>query len=507
MKSRITKLTTAAAVIIAVIVGIYSFNGSIDIATVALAQVTENMKKMSWMVIKTRNPAGTAEQWISFPSKYWIAQDGDGVVTCYDYKQQKQYRYEPSSNTLTIDYLRSQQPLMLTSSLFALEKVIEQINEVSAKSGKKTKKKAGKYNGRKVEIYDLSFSEKGLHNKGTVYIDNDRKLVIAVHGTSYNPAGQLVFQSEMEFSYPENGPESVYDLGVPESATVVNSLPSNNVQNVLTHYQAHRINSPEKYMAIIKRQRVSYGVRIVYRDRDLIRTELRRAISLNDWDNVRVEAEKEFGSLWQWWNDDNNTELKSIYLYDGLHEYSIEGLPDNKRSERYEYYFADWHGAIDYLGWPKIENFISDHTQTRIIENDYSRENGLVCIEIIFRGIVKSDGMVVLPRNFLYYIDSEHDYICVRHDFLEQKDIYWEGKDNSWLEGIDADKIPIDKIPQMEIITELGRTRAGKWFPRMIVPWVGDETDESNRRWATVVYLHEDPEFPAEIFDPENLPK
>jgi hypothetical protein len=53
MKSKITKLAAAAVIIIAVLIGIHYSGGSIDGASVALAQVTENMKRMPWLHTQT----------------------------------------------------------------------------------------------------------------------------------------------------------------------------------------------------------------------------------------------------------------------------------------------------------------------------------------------------------------------------------------------------------------------------------------------------------------------
>lgn len=49
MKSRITKLATVAVIIIAVLIGIHQFGGSIDGATIAFADISEAMKNVQWI--------------------------------------------------------------------------------------------------------------------------------------------------------------------------------------------------------------------------------------------------------------------------------------------------------------------------------------------------------------------------------------------------------------------------------------------------------------------------
>ena len=70
MKSRITKLAVAAVVIIAVLVGINQFGGSIDLTTSAFAQMSKNMQQMPWVHMTGKGYQNgiylEIEQWVGF---------------------------------------------------------------------------------------------------------------------------------------------------------------------------------------------------------------------------------------------------------------------------------------------------------------------------------------------------------------------------------------------------------------------------------------------------------
>lgn len=508
MKSPITKLAAAAAVIIAVTIVVNWFGGSIDGSGIALGQIMENMKKMPWMVMVTKGPEGVvAEQWFCFERKYWIAKTADGTITSYNYAKRAQYKYDPSSKTVTINYLMSQNiPYFISSPQAVLESLFEQVTEQATKPGTEITYEAGQYKGRKVEIHKLAFSANELNHRSQLFVDIQRNLLVRMLGSSTDSDGKVIIRSELEFEYPEKGPSNIYDLGVPESATVMNNLPPENVLEVLSKYQFHRANGPDRYIAIVTRGAI--GVDVIYRDGQLLRTETRRARSGQRWREHRDEIEKNFDSLWEWWTSNNNSELRYVYLYDGKYDYEVDVRPDktlwsNKFTGRHPS-----HEAIDTIGWPILTYSIQPDTEAKVSETDYSRENGLICIEFVRPGKVSQENIVTLPSRKLYYLDPKSDYICVRQESLRQRDITWKDKDNSWLEGIDPNEIPPDIVPQIREVIEVAKTEAGQCYPKRIARYSDDGTPrEEKRMLIPTVYLQTDPQFPDGIFDPDNLPK
>jgi hypothetical protein len=211
--------------------------------------------------------------------------------------------------------------------------------------------------------------------------------------------------------------------------------------------------------------------------------------------------------LWEWWTDDNNSELTQVYLSDGKYGYYSYGLPDKIRSYRVDRRNPG-HEALDTIGWPILTYSIQPDTEAKVSETDYSRENGLICIEFVRPGKVSQENTVTLPSRELYYLDPKSDYICVRQESLRQRDIIWKDKDNSWLEGIDPNEIPPDELPQIREVIEVAKTEAGQCYPKKMARYSDDGTPrEEKRMLIPTVYLQTTPQFPEGIFDPDNLPK
>jgi len=506
MKSRITKITAAAVIIIAVTIVVNRFGGSIDGSSVALGQIMENMKKMPWMVMVTKGPEGVvAEQWLCFDREYWIAKTADGTITSYDYAKREQYKYDPSSKTVTIDYLSQDIPYFISSPQAVLESLFEQVTEQATKPGTEITQEVGQYKGKKIKIHKMAFSANELNHRSQLFIDIQRNLLVRMLGSSTDSDGKVIIRGELEFEYPEKGPSNIYDLGVPKSATVVNNAPHEDVLEVVRQYRSCRENGPQQYIAIVTSG--MQGTKIIYRNGDLLRTEFYFFRDINTWHEKRKRIESNFDSLWKWWTDNNNSQLTQVYLSDGKYGYYCYGLPDKIRSYRVDKRNPG-HEALDTIGWPEISKYFTPERQANIIETDYSKENDLVCIELVFPGKIDTESKVTLPQKWVYYLDPEIDYICVREKYYRQRDIAWEDKDDSWLDGIDPNKIPPDKLPQIKEVIEVEETKAGQWYPKRIARYADDGTPREEKRMIIpTVYLQTDPPFPDGIFDPGSLPK
>ena len=508
MKSRITRIAAVAVIIIAVMVVVNQFGGSIDGAGVALGKVMENMKKMPWMVMVIKGPEEVvAEQWFCFDREYWIAKTADGTITSYDYAKRAQYKYDPSSETVTIDYLSQDMPYFISSPQSILENLFEQVTDQAAKPGTEITKVAGQYEGRKVEIHKLAFSANELNHKTQLFVDIQRNLLVRMLGSSTDSDGKVIIRSEIEFEYPEKGPSNVYDLGVPKSVTVVNNIPPENVLEVLSKYEFHKANGPQRYIAIVTR---GIGrVDMIYRNDELLRTESRRAVDSRRWREHRDEIEKSFDSLLDWWTSEENSKPVEVYVYDGKYDYEVHLDSDNPWSNRFTGRHPS-HEALDTMGWPRLMDWYGSTPgeEANVVETDYSKDKNLICIELVRPGKVRADGSVALPYRELHYIDSKHDYIRVRQDSFTQRNIQWTGKEESWLEGIDANQIPPDELPQIREVIEVAKTEAGQWYPKRIARYADDGTPRAEKRMTILtVYLQTDPQFSDGIFEPENLPK
>ena len=154
-------------------------------------------------------------------------------------------------------------------------------------------------------------------------------------------------------------------------------------------------------------------------------------------------------------------------------------------------------GSLGDLGWPYIG------AEGHILEDDFSKANGLICIERLNQGLADAES-VTLPARYLFYLDPQKDYICRRRVTERRPDADWQ-QDNNWLDGVDSEKIPAGSIT-VEEVTKLTKAPNGHWHPKVIlVKQSGVRKDYKDTslevRTTKTVYLQSAPEFADGIFD------
>ena len=221
MTSRITKLAAAAVIIVAAYAVIHQSGGSIDVATVSFAQITENMKQMPWMhsVVEARDTVGF-EAWVCFERRKLVKKWADGEIRFHDDLKQVFQVYDPDSNTVTISRGTADAfSAMGGSALYFPRLVMERFEQV----GKSVVREPGKYKGKDATIFKISGFVGGMDMdmKVEMTVEAERNVVLFVNQKAYDKAGKLVIEGNFYFDYPEKGPESIYDVGVPRSAKTV----------------------------------------------------------------------------------------------------------------------------------------------------------------------------------------------------------------------------------------------------------------------------------------------
>ncbi|MHC4085170.1 MAG: hypothetical protein ACYSU5_08195 [Planctomycetota bacterium] len=232
MESPIGKLTAAAVIIIAVIIGIFQFDGSIE--SVALADVIEAMQNAEWAhyhyvldvtgvdrKIAKKIAGKRWEGWQSVNPLCNITKHKNGKIYFTEEHQGKTSRYDPETNTITIvEYEKpstSQQDYASVGDLF-----IQQISEAE-KEGGKVNYKEGIYEGRRTIIISIDFtSDEGLLTKMSAIVEPETHLPKKVTAQLWKN-GQYGGLISGTFDYPETGPKDIYALGVPQTAKLIDT--------------------------------------------------------------------------------------------------------------------------------------------------------------------------------------------------------------------------------------------------------------------------------------------
>ena len=224
MKSRITKLAFAAVIIIAVYVVIHQSGGSID--TVTFAQITENMRQMPWLhaVADAKQAAGTemvdirGEVWLCLERQLAVLKISNGKVMFQDDLEHNFQAYDPNTETITI--LRDK-GLNWNKNLSSVGDIPGAMIKAYEDAGEKVVRETGKYKGKDVLIFKMSAFLGGEDMKVEMTVDAKMQVVVFINQKAFDKDGKLTEEVNAHVDYPETGPETIYDVGVPRSAKIV----------------------------------------------------------------------------------------------------------------------------------------------------------------------------------------------------------------------------------------------------------------------------------------------
>lgn len=228
MKSRITKLATAAAIIIVVMVGLYHYTGAFHgtAAAFATSDVITAMKQVQWIhatqqMIDTNNvPVDKLKYWNG--REYWqsidpyrtisIGPSGDIEFTELNSKKV----YDPKNNTITITFPRYPEKDPPASMQ---EGWLDSVSDLE-KLGAKVEYSDSVYGDRPAKIINVDYTkESGWHEKITIIVDAETHLArkfIVYQKTTAGVSGTIL----MLIDYPSTGPKDIYEAGAPHDAEV-----------------------------------------------------------------------------------------------------------------------------------------------------------------------------------------------------------------------------------------------------------------------------------------------
>jgi hypothetical protein len=520
MKSRITQLAAASVIIIAVIICINQFSGSIDGVSVAFGQIKQAVEKVPWVHSVNKNSNLSDEGWLSFIQQIEINKKANGKITYEDYGKKIKYVYSPEIETITLSDISQKKFALGTTDLFSFNEAY--LDKEQARGAKLTRKN-GLYNEAPVKILEITRAENNWTEEIKIFINTENNLPLAVEVKSGDLNRESSYAGNITFDYPENGPQDIYALDVPRSAKIIDLLPEPDALEVLHTYQEYRNDVPSKYATVVifdteESVRVEKNVfglaTIIYRDGQRQYGQEYKIFGTSD--EYADELGDTFESAMNWCKQSNLTKLNVIDLFTGVYHYQTKyNADDNKWNLQPREDWADHLGnyleVLRQKGWPdiipKAKN--SPPHQIRIIENNHAKKYGLICIELLRQGANYGGRIKAMPpRRELYYLNPQKDYICQRHEHYRRRNAHWQ-KDKSWLDGIDPNNIRPDATSITQV-TEYSQTDSGKWYPKVVTRTiVGVRKDDTHGVFTIIetIYLETAPEFPEGIFEPKNLPK
>jgi len=219
MKSRITKIAAAAVIVITAFVIIHQSGSPIDGATVAFGHITENMKQMPWLHAVVEGAGEKLEAWFSFEHRIMAGKRNSGQIRYQDDLKQTLEVYEPNTNTVTVSRGTPDLLAAMGPSAVDFPKTVVKLFEDT--SGEKVVQEKGQYKGIAAKIYKMSGFLGGMDMKIEMTVDAKKNILLFINQKAFDKSGKLVMEANGYFDYPETGPQSIYDLGVPTSVKTV----------------------------------------------------------------------------------------------------------------------------------------------------------------------------------------------------------------------------------------------------------------------------------------------
>ena len=214
MKSPVTRIAAAAAIIIAVFIGIHYLGGSIDGASVAWSQVVEQISshtkyKCRQRVVREEGPQVPTMQVYHLNLSLRRQEVENGDIHIIDMQ---------GVDAITVELKPAEMKAIVTKLIGAGPRkdphIIEMIKRYEQESTERlgTKKKDGK-------VLHGFRHKPNEHNDFTVWVDADTKLPVEVE-LKHTQAGQTIFMDEFEFDFELDA--SAFSTKVPDGYEIEN---------------------------------------------------------------------------------------------------------------------------------------------------------------------------------------------------------------------------------------------------------------------------------------------
>jgi hypothetical protein len=499
MKNKITKFAAAAVIIIAVLIGINYFSGSIDGASVVWADVVENMKKMPWVHASIKiNRSGqnvTKDSWKCFDPSIDIQEEPDGTIRYIDYSKSVMYLYKPKANTITISSKTDEynlpgpeSPVEIISSI--IEMAHEQNAEISTEQTQ--------IDGMNVEIIRIVSEIQDI----TLVRDIERNLIISMMTEATIPDIGEKVSAHAIIDYPDDGPRDIYALGVPEDATVIDTRPKGTVKDLTDKIQRKFDDGIGDHVAVILESWVEDDGAL-------------------EPGTVTVMREKGKLKRFDLYLAVNRKDIKSLYedIKDEWPDLTIERILELRKDQAIERQML-FDGKKTLL-----RNSYSGQVEKQQIRTDFFKVNpetalaGIIWVNpnVIIRGR-SSEARVIEPlpqdaeRPGLYGFrvrttasDKEYDE---RNEPALGTDDYWFDPDKDYM-FVERISQKTGNFPYVNVtVKQTARTPDGRWYPTVISKesvYIDPKGERQVRKQEKHILLDVEPTFEPGIFDPSSL--
>ena len=216
MKKHWPKLAAVAAVLAVAVFGSWLFQTGPDMASSAYAeliQAVDNISEVEWVHVDI-DGFEVREGWMSFrpyrqcyaTAKQVIYEDGPSG---------RQYSYEQSSQTITVELLDGDASMRQKSSFLSFTSTA--LDTWKQNERAEVLKNHETVEGKDYTIYTVRITKQPKEGLLEVTIDSEAKRVVRVKLAGGSLPEPIIWRLD----YPQTGPADIYALGVPRDAKIV----------------------------------------------------------------------------------------------------------------------------------------------------------------------------------------------------------------------------------------------------------------------------------------------
>jgi hypothetical protein len=486
--SRITKLAAAAVIIVVVLVGIYRFG--ISMGSVAWADVEAAFLAQPWVHIKYDNGR---EQWISLEEGKFFYEHESGRRVFVDRVLNIRQMYAPRSG----EHISEDRPAIYPHSVVpqwepktAWQIIVGHLEKAARNADRghwEVEKVVDRIDDKELVRFDRYYNDAVGRRLLRQQVWADPRTRLPVRIWELLGLGERKTQQREsitgEFDFPASGPSSIYDLGVPRDLRVVKEYDGRGqpfFRELLEAGKSALASFPKRYRAIKWPEDGDSEVDLVYRDGEKVHHE--RFFSLPDEPDYHLGPDKSAEEVLVWGASQPAVDIE---IFDGMRSYTKRNAhPAPSFSTHPEPRVRVlWRGG-------RLSNSSRPHENIwPYLRDSAGRVEGLEQIPQELSGCIGLRlGRGDIRRDF--YIDPQHDYICVKW-------IWWKERSGKWEKEREYECSNFVQLPE-------GQWYAGKRvlikYPNLTKGTVGGRVN-----WNIDFKVLEEDEYPADTFNGEKL--
>ncbi|MHC4395479.1 MAG: hypothetical protein ACYS1A_07460 [Planctomycetota bacterium] len=493
LKSRITKLAVAAVIIIAVMIGINHFGGSIDVTSVAWGEVRSAFLEQLWVHLIYDNGE---ESWYNLKTGNHCHKQlytwGDSFVYINRTDNLRQW-YTPEHG----QHIREDRPAIYPDDIVpeyepktAWERIVghwEKIAKQNDSSYYEVEIRPDTLNRKNVvrfDIYYIDALEQRLLTK-QLWANPLTKLPIKIRRklTAQQRKDQNREYTTGTFAFPETGPKSIYDLGVSKNLPITKDYDKTanpSIEEIIETAKQYYEDFPKRCRAVIWQNERESEIEVVWRNGEQIRFNHYFNMEGPQYSEYHLELPTTVDQILQWIKTQPPI---SIYMDDGIKSYH-----------------RSYHPAFEDLKTPKVR--VTKSWRKGLPEKAHFIEENWEYMDRDVKAFQFIDDAPESLRQYIgiktesgdirrdYYIDSEHDYILFQN-------IWWQKQKGKW------------EKEREYFVTELSQVPDGQWFisKRKLITYGNQEKGTSGWEcnYNIDLTLLEKNEFPPDTFNADLL--